>query len=323
MDIKYNTVIKKNTFYFVNSKFEEEFDAKTLNNIRVLILNLKNNIENNGLKKDLFIDFIQNNDFGLKALLILNGISNETLKRIITIARIVKDKDLSKLFNIEDWNLIDDNNDVKEFTDQKIYSLIKNNTKFAEGIINLFFEGASNSFLSNTLPLFELNKLNLKKLRFDKDEMIDTLIRYNQKGSYSGRKENNPETIIENIISELGLKYENGDLPQLIKYENTKKRTMDFIIPNKQKPKIIIESSFLTTTSSGQGDKSKTETNIKELIKKYYPDSQFYGFVDGIGWYVRKNDLIRMVESYDDVFTFHKDELERFKSSMSNIFNIS
>lgn len=109
--------------------------------------------------------------------------------------------------------------------------------------------------------------------------MIDTLIRYNQKGSYSGRKENNPE--------------------------------------------IIIESSFLATTSSGQGDKSKTETNIKELIKQYYPDSQFYGFVDGIGWYVRKKDLIRMVESYDDVFTFHKDELERFKSTINNIFNIS
>lgn len=323
MDIKYNTVIKKNTFYFVNSKFEEEFDAKTLNNIRVLILNLKNNIENNGLKKDLFIDFIQNNDFGLKALLILNGISNETLKRIITIARIVKDKDLSKLLNISDWNLIDDNNDVQELTDKQIYSLIKNNTKFAEGIINLFFEGASNSFLSNTLPLFELNKLNLKKLRFNKDEMIDTLIRYNQKGSYSGRKENNPEIIIENIISELGLKYEKGDLPQLIEYENIKKRNIDFIIPNKQKPKIIIESSFLATTSSGQGDKSKTETNIKELIKKYYPDSQFYGFVDGIGWYVRKKDLIRMVESYDDVFTFHKDELERFKSTINNIFNIS
>ena len=139
MDIKYNTVIEKNTFYFVNSEFEEEFDAKTLNNIRVLILNLKNDIENTGFKKKLFVNFIQNNNFGLKALLILNGISNETLKRIITIARIVKDKDLSKLFNIEHWNLVDNNDDIEEFSDRTINSLIKNNTKFAEGIINLFF----------------------------------------------------------------------------------------------------------------------------------------------------------------------------------------
>jgi len=35
--------------------------------------------------------------------------------------------------------------------------------------------------------------------------------------------------------------------------------------------------------------------------------------VDGIGWYVRKGDLMRMVSAYDDVFTFHKEEIERFK----------
>ncbi|MBK8471352.1 MAG: hypothetical protein IPL33_03605 [Sphingobacteriales bacterium] len=88
---------------------------------------------------------------------------------------------------------------------------------------------------------------------------------------------------------------------------------MDFIIPNKGNPQIIIESSFLVTTSSGQGDKSKTEGGVKALISKYYPKAKFVGFVDGIGWYVRKGDLMRMVSAYDDVFTFHKEEIERFK----------
>ncbi len=60
---------------------------------------------------------------------------------------------------------------------------------------------------------------------------------------------------------------------------------MDFIIPHKREPKVIIESSFLVTTSSGQGDKSKTETNVNSLITKYYPKAKFIGFVDGIGWY--------------------------------------
>ncbi|MDR0475458.1 MAG: hypothetical protein LBH43_17525 [Treponema sp.] len=99
----------------------------------------------------------------------------------------------------------------------------------------------------------------------------------------------------------------------LLKNEPVEKRTMDFIIPSKKSPKIIMESSFLVTTSSGQGDKSKTEGNIKKLISKYYPEAKFIGFVDGIGWYVRKGDLLRMVSAYDDVFTFHKDEIERFK----------
>ncbi len=88
---------------------------------------------------------------------------------------------------------------------------------------------------------------------------------------------------------------------------------MDFIIPNKKSPQIIIESSFLVTTSSGQGDKSKTEGSIKNFISKYYPKAKFIGFIDGIGWYVRKGDLMRMVSAYDDVFIFHKAEIERFE----------
>ena len=98
------------------------------------------------------------------------------------------------------------------------------------------------------------------------------------------------------------------------------KRTMDFIIPNKKNPRIIIECSYLVTTSSGQGDKSKTEISIDALIKEHYPEAHFLGFVDGIGWYVRKNDLKRMVAAYEDVFTFHQDELERFKQLLGEVF---
>ena len=96
---------------------------------------------------------------------------------------------------------------------------------------------------------------------------------------------------------------------------------MDFIIPNKSNPKVIIESSYLTTTSSGQGDKSKTEIGIDKLIKQYYPEAKFVGFVDGIGWYVRKNDLRRMVSAYEDVFTFHPEEMSRFSNLIKEITN--
>ena len=96
--------------------------------------------------------------------------------------------------------------------------------------------------------------------------------------------------------------------------------TMDFIIPNKKNPIIIAESSFLATTSSGQGDKSKTEISIDSLIKDHYPNAIFIGFVDGIGWYVRKGDLKRMVTAYEDVFTFHNDELKRFEKLLIETF---
>lgn len=169
--------------------------------------------------------------------------------------------------------------------------------------------------------MFELSKLSIAKLKFEVPELIDSLIRYKEKGSYSGMKENNPEVVIERILKDLNITFETGDLGELINNAPDSKRTMDFIIPDKKNPKIIVECSFLVTTSSGQGDKSKTEISIDTLLKEHYPNSMFIGFVDGIGWYVRKGDLKRMINAYEDVFTFHKEELERFEKILIEAFN--
>lgn len=174
--------------------------------------------------------------------------------------------------------------------------------------------------LTEALPLFELKKLSVEKLGFKIESLVDTLIRYKEKGSYSGKKENNPEVLIEKVLEELGIPHATGDLKKLVGVLDEEKRTMDFIIPDQENPLLIIESSYVVTTSSGQGDKAKTEINIARLIKKYYPKALFIGFVDGIGWYVRKNDLKRMVGAYDEVFTFHKEELNRFKELIANVF---
>ena len=175
-------------------------------------------------------------------------------------------------------------------------------------------------FLANTIPLFDLKKLSISKLKFELPEMIDTLIRYKEKGSYSGKKDNNPEIIIEEILNKFNIPFERGDLTELAKSFHDNKRTLDFIIPTKKEPLIIIESSFLTTTSSGQGDKSKTEIILNKLIANKYPKAKFIGFVDGIGWYVRKGDLKRMIKAYQEVFTVHKNELKRFEQFLLKVF---
>lgn len=94
---------------------------------------------------------------------------------------------------------------------------------------------------------------------------------------------------------------------------------MDFILPDKKSPKIVIESSYSVTTASGMGDKAKTEKTVADYLKKNYQDAIFVGFVDGIGWYVRRGDLKRMVDAYDIVFTFSKNELERFHTLLTEI----
>ena len=214
----------------------------------------------------------------------------------------------------KEWYNAANPNNIKEWSDRTILKLIRDNEYFRKGIVNLFFEGSSIPFLTKTIPLFELKKLSISKLKFEMPEMIDSLIRYKEKGSYSGIKGNNPEKVIGKILDRLDVSWETGDLTELIDNAPDNKRTMDFIIPNKKNPLIIAESSFLATTSSGQGDKSKTEISIDALIKQHYPQATFIGFVDGIGWYVRKGDLKRMVTAYEDVFTFRKDELDRFET---------
>lgn len=316
---KFQTVIKKNTFYFFNPKFEEDYEGY-INSLKETLLNVKNRVETEGLKKEIFEDLISEKENGLKALLSLSGFSNEYLKRLTTIIRIVDYPELNKLVYKDKWYNEPDPENINEWSDSTILSLIKKNEYFKKGIVNIFFEGASIPFLADTIPLFELKKLSISKLKFEIPEMIDSLIRYKEKGSYSGKKRNNPEIVVEEILNRLNITFETGDLTELIDNAPDNKRTMDFIIPNKENPLIIVESSFLATTSSGQGDKSKTEISIDSLIKEYYPNATFIGFVDGIGWYVRKGDLKRMVTAYEDVFTFHKDELKRFEKLLIKKF---
>jgi len=309
---KFKTVIEKNTFYFFNPIFQEKYESY-INSLTETLLVLKNQLETEGIKKEIFEKLLEDKSNGLRALLALTGFSNENLKRLITVIRIIENSELSKLVYKGKWIEKEKLTEIEEWSDAKIIKLVAENPYFRKGIVNIFFEGSTIPVLADTLPLFELKKLSISKLKFETSAMIDTLVRYKEKGSYSGKAENNPEFLLKNILEKLNLTFEKGDLTELLKNEKVAKRTMDFIIPNKKKPKIIIESSFLVTTSSGQGDKSKTEGNINGLIKKYYPKAKFIGFVDGIGWYVRKGDLQRMVSAYDDVFTFHKSELERFE----------
>jgi hypothetical protein len=306
-DVKFDTVIKKNTFYFQNTEFEEEHEVYVSSLAQNLFL-LKKNVEENGLKENLFVEHIKNYDDGLDALLTLTGFSKESLLRLVTFLRVVNDESLNKLVNKGDWPKEDFQS---EWNLDKIKRLVKENSKLAEGLVNLFFKGSTIPIIRKVVPLFEFKKLDINKLNFSTESLIDTIIRYKTKGAYAASKQNNPEVVIEKILDELGIQYEKGSLRNV-------PRTMDFIIPNKKNPKIIIECSYVVTTSSGMGDKAKTEQRVAESIKKNYPNALFVGFVDGIGWYVRRGDLKRMVGAYDLVFTFRKDEIDGFKKLLTS-----
>jgi len=311
---KFNIVISKNTFYFYNEEFEEYYEGH-ISSIAQNIFLLKNKIEREGLKESVLLEHIITVEDGLDAILTITGFSKESLQRLVTFIRATNDKTLSTLVNKDVWP----NEDFKtEWGLDKIKSLIKTNKKFAEGIVNLFFRGPTVPAIKKVLPLFEFKKLDIKKFSFSIESLVDTIIRYKTKGSYKAAREGNPEIVIEQILNYHKMPFEKGKFR--IPEAGNIPRTMDFIIPNKESPRLIIECSYSVTTASGMGDKAKTEKTVAEYLKKNYPNIIFVGFVDGIGWYVRRGDLKRMVDAYDFVFTFHKDELKRFEKLLTETF---
>ncbi|MEJ5361063.1 MAG: DpnII family type II restriction endonuclease [Spirochaetota bacterium] len=316
LDEKFNTVISKNTFYFQNVEFEEYYEGH-ISSIAQNIFLLKNRIERNGLKESVLLEHIISVEDGLDAILTITGFSKESLQRLVTFIRVTDDKTLSILVNKDSWP----NEDFEtEWSLDKIKSIIKTNKKFAEGIVNLFFRGPTVPIIKKVLPLFEFKKLDIRKFSFSIESLVDTIIRYKTKGSYKAAREGNPEIVIEQILTSHKLSFEKGKFR--IPEAHNIPRTMDFIVPDKTSPKLIIECSYSVTTASGMGDKAKTEKTVADYLKKNYPGVIFVGFVDGIGWYVRRGDLKRMVDAYDFVFTFHSDELGRFEKLLSNLTGV-
>ena len=243
---------------------------------------------------------------------------------MVTFIRIVDAPELNALVYKNQWLYKEKDNltvGITEWDYDRIERMIGKDKFFRLGIANIFFDGATTAILSEALPLFHLKKFSRSKMNFDMDAIFDTLVRYKEFGSYNAKGETNPERVVERLLKKIGVGYEKGDLSELIDNTPDEKRTMDFIIPDKTHPKVVIESSYLVTTSSGQGDKSKTEIQVDDLLKNHYPGTHFWGFVDGVGWYVRKGDLRRMVTAYEEVFTFHEAELERFESQLLEVLS--
>jgi len=301
---KIRTVLEKNTFFFSNEVYEEKNEAYVSSLIQSILL-LKQRVDSEGLKKEIFVKFIREKDLGLKAVLAILGFSDESLYRLITFMRLSNDRELNKLVNRENWP----KGEVKgEWKEEKILSLARENKKIAEGIVNLFFEGSTIPIIRNSLPLFEYKKLDITKLNFTLESLIDTIIRYKIKGSYAASPENNPEAIVASTLSENKIRWQKGN-----RFRNIVGRDIDFLIPNRKDPIVFIESSYLETTSSGMGDKASNEKGVRnKILRKFGKDRLFIGFIDGIGWFVRKSDLKTLVGAFDDVFTFHRKELERF-----------
>ena len=322
VDQLFQRVLEKNTFFFSTDVFEEEHEDERIPKLTSLLLELLKQVGDGGITKE-FVDELLQREMGLDAILALNGLSFEQYKRIITFARADSDHNLDRLLNRSDWGITDSPERIRviEWGDNTYRRNVQKNAAFRAGTVNLFFDGIDNPYLIKRLPPFMLKKLSASKLEFQPEALVDTLIRYKVKGSRSAKAANNPATLISGILDDYELSYvTDKHLPKLQEKNPGASRVMDFVLPTLAHPRIVIESSYQMTTSSNQGDKSKAEAGVDALIHQHYRGAKFIGFVDGAGWFVRRSSLRRMVNAYDDVFTFHDDELGRFQKLLKDTF---
>jgi hypothetical protein len=247
---------------------------------------------------------------GISAVLVLFSISEEFFIRLVTFLCTINDADLSRLVSRE--SLVDIPVD-RGYQKDSLYKLIRRRRELAVSLTNLFFEGFSIPILRKYIPLFELKKFNFSKVDFSTESLVDSVVRLSKRGSYKAQEANDPAKLIQIKLNENGIAFKaNKTVPGL-------GRSTDINIPDTSNPVIIIESSYESTTSSAMGDKAKTEINVAQDIRRHYPMARFIGFVDGVGWYVRRKDLIRLVSAFDEVFTFQETELDRFINNVKEL----
>jgi hypothetical protein len=298
---KLRKVLQKNTFFLNAPQFEDQWE-KEISSLVDLLLLLKRDLEGKSTeeKKAYLVDFISQRSQGLPALLCLLGISQELLMRIVTFVVAVDNPELNTLVGKDKFPKLD----PEQWRRELIFEQARTNKAFTRGLVNLFLEGFSVPVLQKSLPAFELKNFTFRKLDFSLESLVDSVVRYARKGSYEAEKDA-VNILLKPVLDEEGIPYTAGKLKGI-------PRLLDLIIPDKEHPLIVVESSYVVTTSSGMGDKAEFEKEVARSLKQHYPKAVFLGFVDGIGWYVRRGDLKELLKAFPDVFTFHPTEIERF-----------
>ena len=265
---------------------------------------------------DELVSFLQKEEYGLEVLLALSGLSRERLFRIISMIRIAFKSGLypyeEEWLKKDQWRKKNGKEVFSEWKEDTIKKKIKDDYSFARSIVLILL--GKNEFVNEALGEFEKPfKLTLSKLKIRDEDILDTLIRSSLYGSYSAKKGGCPEKLIGKIIDSFGLGYGSGKVRHI-------DRKIDLVIPSVDDPKIFIEIAYVETTSSGMGDKAKTEKDtVREAIKRHYKDATFIVFVDGLGWLSREEALRMMCEAGDYVFTFHPEHIEKFIELLSEL----
>lgn len=231
----------------------------------------------------------------LKAFISLIGLSEERLKRVVSLVRF-------KFFREEfrsEWNI------------RQISRAIISRQEFRTLLID-FFINARNSRIGREIPLYYMRNFKLNTPDF-----IDDLSQFNyverilNDNEIQGRYSNQVGEYVEKKLIEKHLEHYKNTVNDNLIYDTQKEfpllaKNLDFIIPSLGAPKILIESVYNITTGSGQSKRADQLVELYGILMRHNANNRhnkiiMVNYVDGLGWVGRQNDLHRIYDASDFV----------------------
>lgn len=225
--------------------------------------------------------FLQKDENFLGILLALTNLSQEKFLRILTAQR----------FAAGDFE--------PEWDIKQVQRRIKKDDIFAEAVARLFLEGRSSGLLTEQVADFYLDQLSLPANWSDiiRDEsVIGNVVRKKLTGEYTDQKGAYVEKIVRDLLDRLEQKYGVSHAHGQVGFLG---KEVDHVIPSLEDPYVMVMTSYMETTSSGQTARANEQqamyTRIVGENTRHAPmERVFVNVVDGAGWLARRSDLRKM-----------------------------
>lgn len=249
---------------------------------------------------DQLTDFLTTNTeftalIKLKALVSLIGLSEERLKRVVSLIRY-------RYYNEEfrsEWDI------------KKISRNIILDATFRNLIIDFFINGR-NSRVGQEIPLYYMRnfKLLIPEFILDLGEFsyVERILNDNEiQGKYSNEVGAHVESIIKNKLDNYKTNINNRLTYDIQKEFPLLNKNIDFLIPSVDSPIILIESSYNITTGSGQSKRADQLVEFYSQLMRHNANHRnnkilMLNYCDGFGWVGRQNDLHRIYDASNFVF---------------------
>ncbi|MCU0445040.1 MAG: hypothetical protein MUE85_08990 [Microscillaceae bacterium] len=286
----------KNTMSFM---IDDDFDSNFLFSIEPLATYINANCNYFSDSTALAKFLTEEDDFSplekLRAFVSLIGLSEERLKRVVSLLRY--------RYNQEDFKT--------EWDVKRISKTIQDDRDFRHLLIEFFIKGRESS-IGAEIPLYYMRNFKLTDPDFIEDlsdyKYVERILNDSEiQGKYSNEVGAHIERIIQTRLD----KYQ-ANFNKSLQYEMQKEfpllnKNIDFLIPNVKNPIILIESSYNITTGSGQSKRADQLVEFYGVLMRYNANHRankiiMINYCDGFGWVGRQNDLHRIYDASDFVF---------------------